>query len=210
MHKTGKLVCMLCLVAASLVLSMHPGFSSPRINTSDLSQESLWISLDLPAEKREKVDGIINDEYKQVKILQKNMLITDLSNFNTLYRLTNYMKKMSDIRTTTNNRILSILSPEQQFAFENLLATKQQANEKTTATMLALNLTSKQQIIIVNLMLQSQKNVWATIADTSLSWEKRTKKLHTNIFSKISAFLTKDQRIMMNTWLQYDDGTIGN
>lgn len=166
-----------------------------------MNEEAVWISLDLPQEQRRQIDEIILEAYKDVTVIQKNMVITDLSSFTNLYKIGDYMNKMSNVRTNVNDNIIQILSPQQRDIFESKLEERQGNAGNITAKLLALNLTATQQTVIVKLLLQSHKQDWKTISDKSLSWEQRITKLQRrNLLRQISTLLTADQ-LSMAAWM---------
>ena len=159
--------------------------------------------MDLPAEQRKQIDDIIVEKAKRVKELQKIQKIDGMDNFVQLYTLVNYLEEMNDIRADVNRKILELLPPSQKKLYEMQSEKKQDFIERTAAMILALDLSDKQQAVIINSLLRSQKKVWSVVAKKSLSWEERRKKLNnTNPLRMINGTLTRDQIKSLALWLK--------
>ncbi|WP_312522183.1 hypothetical protein [Anaerospora sp.] len=169
--------------------------------TTDITEESLWISLDVSEQQRKQIDTIISESYSQVKKIQKKQGSNDIYDFNNLFILLQYTSKMNDMRKTTSDRILQVLDTKQKPNFEKQLQEIQDASYKSTAMMLSLELTDAQKKLVVISLLKTQKKIWETIAKKSNSWEEKRKKLNRiNKLQIISAKLSKEQRTKMAQW----------
>lgn len=170
-------------------------------NNVQLSQETKWISLDLPIEQRVRIDEVIASKYEQVKALQKNQEILDIGNSNDFYKLVTYMSRMNEIQAQMYDEIIRLVPPERQSEFDAQQQEKEDAAQKATSTLLALKLTKAQQTKIINLLLKAKKNSWAALADTSVTWEQRIKKMQrTDVVRQISSVLDKNQRATWASW----------
>ncbi|CUH95548.1 hypothetical protein P22_1619 [Propionispora sp. 2/2-37] len=170
------------------------------INASELSQEAAWISLDLPVEQRKQIDNIIVQTVKEAQIKHISPKIASLD-YAQIFTLTNYLNEISDIRETINNQIMQVLPPQQRQLFEAQLEKKQHFSEQTTALILSLNLSDKQQIAIINSLLRCQNQALSIVSNQSLSWEERRKKLKkANPLRLISRNLTKAQLADLMLW----------
>jgi hypothetical protein len=169
--------------------------------TTDITEESLWISLDVSEQQKKQIDTIISESYSQVKKIQKKQGSNDIYDFNNLFILLQYTSKMNDMRKTTSDRILQVLDAKQKPHFEKQLQEVQDASYKSTAMMLSLELTDAQKKLVVISLLKTQKKIWETIAKKSNSWEEKRKKLNRiNKLQIISAKLSKEQRTKMAQW----------
>lgn len=188
---------------AIFISIVNSGICLAGINAAGIYQEALWISMDLPAEQRKQIDDIIVEKAKRVKELQKIQKIDGMDNFVQLYTLVNYLEEMNDIRADVNRKILELLPPSQKKLYEMQSEKKQDFIERTAAMILALDLSDKQQAVIINSLLRSQKKVWSVVAKKSLSWEERRKKLNnTNPLRMINGTLTRDQIKSLALWLK--------
>lgn len=173
---------------------------SASINASELSQEATWINLDLPAEQRRQIDNIIIQTVKdaQIKHLSPKIIKLDYAQ---IFTLSNYLNEISDIHENINDRIRQVLSPQQRQLFETQLERKRNFSEQTTALILSLNLSDKQQIAIINSLLRCQSQALSIVSNQSLTWEERRKKLKkTNPLRLISRSLTKEQLADLMVW----------
>lgn len=172
---------------------------SAAINTAKLSPEAAWISLDLPLEQRKQIDAIITDALKEAS-LNTSPKIKSLD-FSQMYTLSSYLNEISDARETISDRIMQVLTPQQRRQMESQLDKKNSYRDQTNALLLTLNLTDKQQLIIINSLLQCQRQSLSIVSDQKLSWEDRRKKLEkSNPLRLISRVLTKTQLTDMTIW----------
>lgn len=193
-----KCILMICLLVLINLLEVSTGQCSSF--TTDITEEALWISLDVSEQQKKQIDAIISESYSQVKKIQKKQGSNDLYDFNNLFILLQYTSKMNDIRKTTSERIMQVLDVKQKPDFEKQLQQVQDASYKSTAMMLSLELTDTQKKIVVISLLKTQKKIWETIAKKS-AWEEKRKKLNRiNKLQIISAKLSKEQRTRMAQW----------
>lgn len=172
---------------------------SAAINTAKLSQEAAWISLDLPLEQRKQIDAIIADTLKEASLNGSPTVKT--LDFSQMYALSSYLNEVSDIRETISDRIMQVLTPQQRRQMQAQLDKKKSYNDQTTALLMTLNLTDKQQLLIINSLLQCQRQALAIVANQKLSWEDRRKKLEkSNPLRLVSRILTKAQLTDMTIW----------
>lgn len=194
-----KCISMVCLLMLLNLLGVSIGQCSSF--TTDITEESLWISLDVSEQQKKQIDTIISESYSQVKKIQKKQGSNDIYDFNNLFILLQYTSKMNDMRKTTSDRILQVLDAKQKPHFEKQLQEVQDASYKSTAMMLSLELTDAQKKLVVISLLKTQKKIWETIAKKSNSWEEKRKKLNRiNKLQIISAKLSKEQRTKMAQW----------
>lgn len=169
--------------------------------TTDITEEALWISLDVSQQQKKQIDAIIAESYSQVKKMQKKQGSNDIYDFNNLFILLQYTSKMNDIRKSTSDRIMQVLDAKQKPDFEQQLQQVQDASYKSTVLMLSLDLTDTQKKLVVTSLLKTQKKIWETIAKKSGSWEEKRKKLNRiNKLRIVSAKLSKEQRTKMAQW----------
>lgn len=188
-----------------------PTVVPPMLNISDIYQETAWISLDLPKEQREKIDAIIASKSTEAKKLLRNTQLENIvlvknpvDNVHTI-DLLNFLKVMQqidDIRSDINSAIEQNLSPDQQDQFENQLSLKQRQVAGTVSVLLALKLDDLQQAKIMNMLLQSQLEVWTIVSNDGISWEQRRKKIQLlSTFQQLLILLTKDQQNVLSSYL---------
>lgn len=194
-----KCISIICLLMVLNLLGVSIGQCSSF--TTDITEESLWISLDVSEQQKKQIDTIISESYSQVKKIQKKQGSNNIYDFNNLFILLQYTSKMNDMRKTTSDRILQVLDAKQKPHFEKQLQEVQDASYKSTAMMLSLELTDAQKKLVVISLLKTQKKIWETIAKKSNSWEEKRKKLNRiNKLQMISAKLSKEQRTKMAQW----------
>jgi len=198
-NKVKICISIVCLLIATNICGIPPGQCAAA--AADITEETLWINLEVSEQQKKQIDTIILEAYSQVKRIEKNQKSTDLYNFNNIFVLLQYTSKMNDIRKNTSDSIMQILNTQQRNVFEDQLEQVQATSRKSTAMMLSLDLTDNQKKLIVVSLLKTQKKIWSTIANQSSSWEQKRKKLNRiNKLQIISAKLSKDQRTMMAQW----------
>lgn len=169
--------------------------------TTDITEETLWISLDVSQQQKKQIDAIIAESYSQVKKIHKKQGSNDIYDFNNLFILLQYTSKMNDIRKSTSDRIMQVLDTKQKLEFEKQLQQVQDASYKSTVLMLSLDLTDTQKKLVVTSLLKTQKKIWEILSRKSSSWEEKRKKLNRIDKLKIvSAKLSKEQRTKMAQW----------
>lgn len=169
--------------------------------TTDITEETLWISLDASQQQKKQIDAIIAESYSQVKKFHKKQGSNDIYDFNNLFILLQYTSKMNDIRKSTSDRIMQVLDTKQKLEFEKQLQQVQDASYKSTVLMLSLDLTDTQKKLVVTSLLKTQKKIWEILSRKSSSWEEKRKKLNRIDKLKIvSAKLSKEQRTKMAQW----------
>lgn len=169
--------------------------------TTDITEETLWISLDVPQQQKKQIDAIIAESYSQVKKIHKKQGSNDIYDFNNLFILLQYTSKMNDIRKSTSDRIMQVLDTKQKLEFEKQLQQVQDASYKSTVLMLSLDLTDTQKKLVVTSLLKTQKKIWEILSRKSSSWEEKRKKLNRiNKLQIVSAKLSKEQRTKMAQW----------
>ncbi|EGO62143.1 hypothetical protein [Acetonema longum] len=188
--KLKIVICLICLVIGEKIGGMHPG-----VCAAPASEEVLWISLDVSPEERKKIDGIIFDAYKQVKIGQKNIKAAHLENPNEYLKLLSYLQQMGETRQNINRDIRQLLSPQQRRILETQLEQIDQSKQQFAGILMMLDLSREQQAKIVAALLKNQKKVWTIISRRSLSWEKRRKQLgRIDKIKEISLHLSRQQQ----------------
>lgn len=169
--------------------------------TTDITEETLWISLDVSQQQKKQIDAIIAESYSQVKKIHKKQGSNDIYDFNNLFILLQYTSKMNDIRKSTSDRIMQVLDTKQKLEFEKQLQQVQDASYKSTVLMLSLDLTDTQKKLVVTSLLKTQKKIWEILSRKSSSWEEKRKKLNRiNKLQIVSAKLSKEQRTKMAQW----------
>ncbi len=169
--------------------------------TTDITEETLWISLDVSPQQKKQIDAIIAESYSQVKKFHKKQGSNDIYDFNNLFILLQYTSKMNDIRKSTSDRIMQVLDTKQKLEFEKQLQQVQDASYKSTVLMLSLDLTDTQKKLVVTSLLKTQKKIWEILSRKSSSWEEKRKKLNRiNKLQIVSAKLSKEQRTRMAQW----------
>ena len=199
--RVRKSIYIVCMTFFFSIVIVNEGSCFSNHNAIEMNQEVRWISLDLPPEQRMLIDEILKEEYKNIRLIQRHQEIRDISNLSDLAKLSNYMKTMNAIEYKLSDEIIKILPFEQKSIFEDQLERQKDLTEKTTATLLGLNLTNVQQTMIINILIESKKDGWAIIANTSLSWEQRRNQLRRkNVTEKITALLNPYQLMTWATW----------
>lgn len=169
--------------------------------TTDITEETLWISLDVSPQQKKQIDAIIAESYSQVKKFHKKQGSNDIYDFNNLFILLQYTSTMNDIRKSTSDRIMQVLDTKQKLEFEKQLQQVQDASYKSTVLMLSLDLTDTQKKLVVTSLLKTQKKIWEILSRKSSSWEEKRKKLNRiNKLQIVSAKLSKEQRTRMAQW----------
>lgn len=169
--------------------------------TTDITEETLWISLDVSPQQKKQIDAIIAESYSQVKKFHKKQGSNDIYDFNNLFILLQYTSKMNDIRKSTSDRIMQVLDTKQKLEFEKQLQQVNDASYKSTVLMLSLDLTDTQKKLVVTSLLKTQKKIWEILSRKSSSWEEKRKKLNRiNKLQIVSAKLSKEQRTRMAQW----------
>lgn len=169
--------------------------------TTDITEETLWISLDVSPPQKKQIDAIIAESYSQVKKFHKKQGSNDIYDFNNLFILLQYTSKMNDIRKSTSDRIMQVLDTKQKLEFEKQLQQVNDASYKSTVLMLSLDLTDTQKKLVVTSLLKTQKKIWEILSRKSSSWEEKRKKLNRiNKLQIVSAKLSKEQRTRMAQW----------
>ncbi|WP_312198888.1 hypothetical protein [Anaerospora hongkongensis] len=169
--------------------------------TTDITEETLWISLDVSPQQKKQIDAIIAESYSQVKKFHKKQGSNDIYDFNNLFILLQYTSTMNDIRKSTSDRIMQVLDTKQKLEFEKQLQQVKDASYKSTVLMLSLDLTDTQKKLVVTSLLKTQKKIWEILSRKSSSWEEKRKKLNRiNKLQIVSAKLSKEQRTRMAQW----------
>lgn len=169
--------------------------------TTDITEETLWISLDVSPQQKKQIDAIIAESYSQVKKFHKKQGSNDIYDFNNLFILLQYTSTMNDIRKSTSERIMQVLDAKQKLEFEKQLQQVQDTSYKSTVLMLSLDLTDTQKKLVVTSLLKTQKKIWEILSRKSSSWEEKRKKLNRiNKLQIVSAKLSKEQRTRMAQW----------
>lgn len=190
------------LVCLLLLLNLW-GISAGQCSnfTTDITEETLWISLDVSPQQKKQIDAIIAESYSQVKKFHKKQGSNDIYDFNNLFILLQYTSKMNDIRKSTSDRIMQVLDTKQKLEFEKQLQQVKDASYKSTVLMLSLDLTDTQKKLVVTSLLKTQKKIWEILSRKSSSWEEKRKKLNRiNKLQIVSAKLSKEQRTRMAQW----------
>lgn len=169
--------------------------------TTDITEETLWISLDVSPQQKKQIDAIIAESYSQVKKFHKKQGSNNIYDFNNLFILLQYTSTMNDIRKSTSDRIMQVLDTKQKLEFEKQLQQVKDASYKSTVLMLSLDLTDTQKKLVVTSLLKTQKKIWEILSRKSSSWEEKRKKLNRiNKLQIVSAKLSKEQRTKMAQW----------
>jgi len=208
-----KCIYIVLMLFSCILLNVKVGVCSS-IKTPDLYQETAWINLDLPEEKRAQIDTIIANKSLEAKKLFKTpgmmKLALPATNHNqdqdastiTLLNSLKVMSQLNDIRMSINSEIESCLSPEQQEIFEAQLEMRERQVANTVSVVMELNLDETQQNSIISLLAQCQLQVWSIVSNTSLSWEDRRKKIHQiSVVQLLTRQLTKDQQKSFKRYL---------
>lgn len=190
------------LVCLLLIINLW-GISAGQCSnfTTDITEETLWISLDVSPQQKKQIDAIIAESYSQVKKFHKKQGSNDIYDFNNLFILLQYTSTMNDIRKSTSERIMQVLDAKQKLEFEKQLQQVKDASYKSTVLMLSLDLTDTQKKLVVTSLLKTQKKIWEILSRKSSSWEEKRKKLNRiNKLQIVSAKLSKEQRTRMAQW----------
>jgi len=199
--RVRKSIYIVCMTFFFSIVFLNEGSCFSNHNAIEMNQDVRWISLDLPPEQRMLIDEILKEEYKNIRLMQRHQEIMDISNMSDLAKLSNYMKMMNEVESKLSDEIIKILPFEQRSIFEDQLERQKDLTEKTTATLLGLNLTKVQQTMIINILIESKKDGWAIITNTSLSWEQRRNQLRRkNVTEKITALLNPYQLMTWASW----------
>ncbi|HEY3426103.1 MAG TPA: hypothetical protein VGL27_14995 [Negativicutes bacterium] len=184
--KPKEFICIISLIIS--IFGVKCEICSAKVDSSALYQETMWLSLDVSPEKKEQIDQIIAKSNSELKSNQK------INKFDNMFNLMEYASRVNDQRTIVNDKIMELLSVRQQNIFEDQIETQQQLVATSTIAILGLDLTTKQQTLILNLLIESQQQVWSIISNKSLTWEERKRKLENlNTLMRISSLLTKSQ-----------------
>jgi hypothetical protein len=190
------------LVCLLLIINLW-GISAGQCSnfTTDITEETLWISLDVSPQQKKQIDAIIAESYSQVKKFHKKQGSNNIYDFNNLFILLQYTSTMNDIRKSTSDRIMQVLDTKQKLEFEKQLQQVKDASYKSTVLMLSLDLTDTQKKLVVTSLLKTQKKIWEILSRKSSSWEEKRKKLNRiNKLQIVSAKLSKEQRTKMAQW----------
>ncbi|MBP2652543.1 MAG: hypothetical protein H6Q73_112 [Firmicutes bacterium] len=118
--------------------------------------------------------------------------------------LINYLrvvKKIDEIRSSTHDEIKQCLTPEQQAVYETNLEKRKTEAANFVAVLVGLDMDNNQQAQVIRTLLLCQQQVWSTVTDTSMSWDKRMKRAQSiTTFRAILSNLTQDQQDMLNTY----------
>lgn len=187
---------MIVLVGICCILfDMNIGICSANVDTCSIYVETIWISLDVTTEQQKQIDEIIGEAARDVKTLQNRPTL------DTMVDIVEYESRLNDRRSVVNDRIMQVLSVEQQDIFSRQLQMQQQSQDLSTTALLNLDLSEKQDFLVVQALMASQRQVWSIVSDTSLSWQARRRRLNNiNIFMNLSPLLTKKQLNDLNLW----------
>jgi len=136
------------------------------------------------------------------KVVVDSTKTADTLNSSNLINYLRLVKKIDDIRTSTHDEIKQCLTPEQQVVYETSLENRQTEAANFVAVLVGLNMDNNQQTQVIRTLLLCQQQIWSTVADTSLPWDKRLKRAQSiTTFKAILSNLTQDQKDMLNTYL---------
>ena len=187
------MMCIICIYG--ILFNFSIGSCSANVDTCLVYIETLWISLDTTTEQRKQVDEIIGEATRDLKSLEQR------SKFGNIFDIMEFESSLNDRRLIVNDKIMQVLSMEQQEMFSSQLKKQQQYQNISTAALLNLDLSESQSLQVLQALITSQKQVWSIVSDRSTSWEARRRKLNNiNIFNNISSLLTKKQLIDLNLW----------
>jgi len=176
---------------------MNLGICSENVDTCSIYEETLWISLDVTPEQKKQIDEIIGEAGRDVRNIQKKSVITNI------FDIMEYESLLNDRRSRVNDDIMQVLSVAQQNIFDSQLKKQRQLQSISTAALLNLDFSEKQELLVIQSLMLSQKQVWSVVSNKSLSWEVRRKKLNNiNIFANLTPLLTKTQINALNVWGQ--------
>jgi len=194
LNKTIILICILCNF--NILFDINIGNCSANVNTCSIYMETLWINLDITMAQQKKIDEIIGAATYDINSLQQKP--NSISN---IFEALEYEKSVNDKRLLVNDQIMQVLSEEQQDIFSSQLKKQEQSQNISTAALLNLDLSEKQSLLVLQVLMKSQNKVWSIVSDKSISWEARRKKINNiNVFENISYLLTKKQLIDLNLW----------
>lgn len=195
LSKEKTMICIICFCC--ILFDMNSGICSTNVDTCSIYEETLWISLDVTPEQRKQIDEIIGEAGQDVKNIQKKSVITNMLD------IMEYESLLNDRRSRVNDDIMQVLSVEQQNIFDSQLKKQRQSQNISTAGLLNLDFSEKQELLVIQSLMLSQKQVWSIVSDKLLSWEVRRKKLNNiNIFANLTPLLTKTQLNALNLWGQ--------
>lgn len=193
LNKKAIILCVICIFG--ILFDMNTGSCSANVETSLIYVESIWIGLDVTTEQKNQIDEIIGEAAHDVQNLQTRPITANMLD------ILEYESHLNDRRSIVNDKIMQVLSIEQQDVFNDQLRKQQQSQNLSTAALFNLDLSEKQDLLVIHSLMESQRQVWSIVSDKSLSWEARRKKLNRiNIFKNLSSLLTKEQLNDLNLW----------
>ncbi len=191
------MICMICMILSSGLLGIDSTICLAKENTDKLYPEELWIELDVTTEQRKQIDAIIKTA--AISVLKNHEKIKN-TNINMLDML-KHESLVNDRRINANEKISQLLTVEQQSIFDSQLRKQEESKELITMYLLSLDLTEKQQPVVLYSLIESQKQVWSIISDEKLSWEaRRTKIKQVNAIDKLYRLLTETQKVKLKSW----------
>ncbi|WP_371377724.1 hypothetical protein [Sporomusa aerivorans] len=186
------------IIASYIILlngALDIGWATCLANQNTLYSEELWVELDVSAEQRKRIDEMIVQAAKEILKNQPNLKNASMLD------LLEYESLVSNRRNQVNEMISKILTTEQQSIFDNQLEIQEQTRNLSALSLLSLNLSEKQQPLVLYSLIGSQKQIWSIISDKKLSWEERRKKLKkVNAINKLQQHLSKDQINTLKIW----------
>jgi hypothetical protein len=195
LSKEKTMICIICFCC--ILFDMNLGICSENVDTCSIYEETLWISLDVTPEQKKQIDEIIGEAGRDVRNIQKKSVITNI------FDIMEYESLLNDRRSRVNDDIMQVLSVAQQNIFDSQLKKQRQLQSISTAALLNLDFSEKQELLVIQSLMLSQKQVWSVVSNKSLSWEVRRKKLNNiNIFANLTPLLTKTQINALNVWGQ--------
>lgn len=205
LSRTKNLFYGICIVILGILMNPHDCFAY--IESSQIYPETVWISLDLPKEVRDKIDDILVESYTKRKNIWSNQDDRVAYAFNELSSDGDF-NKINEIKKKSGEKIKELLSSEEKNKVEDKIEKCSQLAEETLLLMLGLDLSIKQQEIITHSLLEDQQQVACIVADKSFSWEERREKLKKrNVLRLISFTLDKEQLATVTEW---DNSLINN
>lgn len=200
--KVLYIVCMVILGNA-----MNPNDCLAYIEPSQIYPETVWISLDLPKETREKIDNILVESYTQRKNIWSKQDSSVAYAFNELSSDGDF-NKINEVKKKSGEKIKALLSLEEKNKVEDKIEKCSQLAEETLLLMLSLDLSIRQQEMITHSLLEDQQQIARIVADESFSWEERREKLkNRNVLQLINLTLNKEQLARVTEW---DNSLINN
>lgn len=200
--KVLYIVCMVILGNA-----MNPNDCLAYIEPSQIYPETVWISLDLPKETREKIDNILVESYTQRKNIWSKQDSSVAYAFNELSSDGDF-NKINEVKKKSGEKIKALLSLEEKNKVEDKIEKCSQLAEETLLLMLSLDLSIRQQEMITHSLLEDQQQIARIVADESFSWEERREKLkNRNVLQLINLTLNKEQLTRVTEW---DNSLINN